>query len=124
MGIDFMGPFPPSSGNQYILVIVDYVSKWFEVVSLPSNVSRVVIKFIKKHIFTRFDTSRALISDGGKNFINNLVKNLLGKYDIHHKVSTTYHSQTSGQVEVFNREVKRILQKIVNTQRKDWPDKL
>ena len=104
------------------------MGKWVEAVALPSDDSRVVIKFIKKHIFTCFDTSRALISalisDGGKNFINNLVKNLLAKYDIHHKVSTTYHSQTSGQVEVFNREVKRILQKIVNTQRKDCPDKL
>lgn len=98
--------------------------KWVEAVALPSNDSRVMIKFIMKHIFMRFSTPRDFISDGGKNFINNLVKNLLGKYDIHHKVSTTYHSQTSGQVEVFNREVKRILQKIVNTQRKDWPDKL
>ncbi|XP_049391401.1 uncharacterized protein LOC125855708 [Solanum stenotomum] len=64
-GIDFMGPFLPSSGNQYILVVVDYVSKWVEAVSLPSNDSRVMIKFIKKHIFTRFSTPRAIISDGG-----------------------------------------------------------
>ncbi len=88
-GIDFMGPFPPSSGNQYILVAVDYVSKWIEVVALPSNDSRVVIKFIKKHLFTRFGTLRAIISDGGKNFINHLVKNLLAKYGIRHKVATT-----------------------------------
>lgn len=123
-GIDFMGPFPPSSGNQYILVAVDYVSKWVEVVALPSNDSRVVIKFIKKHIFTRFGTPRAIISDGGKHFINHLVKNLLAKYESRHKVATTYHPQTSGQVEVSNRKVKQILQKTVNAQRKDWSDKL
>ncbi|XP_049368993.1 uncharacterized protein LOC125833888 [Solanum verrucosum] len=63
-GIDFMGPFPPSSGNQYILVTMDYVSKWVEGVALLSNDSRVVIKFIKKHIFTQFGSPRAIISDG------------------------------------------------------------
>ena len=57
-GIDFMGPFPLSSGNQYILVVVDYMSKWVEAVALPLNESRVVIKFIKTHIFTHFGTPR------------------------------------------------------------------
>ncbi|KAH0723372.1 hypothetical protein KY285_005833 [Solanum tuberosum] len=122
--IDFMGPFPPSSGNQYILVVVDYVSKSVEAVAFPSNDSRVVIKFIKKHIFTRFGTPRAIISDGGKHFINYLVKNLLARYGIRHKVATAYHPQTSGQVEVLNREVKQILQKTMNVQRKDWSEKL
>ena len=68
-GIDFMGPFPKSCGNEYILVSIDYVSKWEEVVALPTNDVRVVIKFLKKHIFTRFGTLRALISDGGKHFV-------------------------------------------------------
>ena len=63
-GIDFMGPFPKSCGNEYILVSIDYVSKWIEAVTLPTNDARVVIKFLKKHIFTRFGTPRALISDG------------------------------------------------------------
>ena len=63
-GIDFMRPFPKSYGNEYILVVVDYVSKWVEAVGLPTNDARVVIKFLKKHIFTRFGTPRALISDG------------------------------------------------------------
>ena len=60
-----------SYGNEYILVAVDYVSKWVEIVALPTNGARVVIKFLKKHIFTRFGTPRALISDGGKHFCNN-----------------------------------------------------
>ncbi|XP_049410563.1 uncharacterized protein LOC125873740 [Solanum stenotomum] len=112
-GIYFIGPFPLSSGNQYILMVVDYVSKWVDVVTLPSNDSRVVIKFIKKHIFTRFGTPRAIISDGGKHFINHIVKNLLAKYGILHKVATAYHPQMSGEVEVLNKEVKQILQKTV-----------
>lgn len=64
-GIDFMVPFPSSYGNKYILVAVDYVSKWVEVVALKTNDGRVVVKFVKKHIFTRFGTPRAIISDGG-----------------------------------------------------------
>jgi len=123
-GIDFMGPFPPSNGNQYILVAVDYVSKWVEAVALPTNDAKVVLKFLKKHIFTRFGTPRAIISDGGTHFINQLVKNILAKYGVRHKVATAYHPQTSGQVEVSNREVKQILQKTVNAQRKDWAIKL
>ena len=123
-GINFMVFFPPSNGNLYIIVAVDYGSKCFEAICLPSHDSRAVIKFIKKHIFTCFNTPRAIISDGEKHFIKNLVKNILAKYGILHKVATTYHPQTSGQVEVSNREVKQILQKIMNAQRKHWSEKL
>ena len=73
-GIDFMGSFFKSYGNEYILVVVDYVCKWVETVALPTNDARVVIKFFKKHIFTRFVTSRALISDGGKHFLQHLTR--------------------------------------------------
>ncbi|XP_016571210.2 uncharacterized protein LOC107869164 [Capsicum annuum] len=64
-GIDFMGPFPPSKGNLYILMAVDYVSKWVEATASPTNDTRVVLKFVKKHIFSRFGTPRAIISDRG-----------------------------------------------------------
>ena len=50
-GIDFMGPFPSSAGNEYILVVVDYVSKWVEVVATPRNDVKAVEKFMKKNIF-------------------------------------------------------------------------
>lgn len=83
-----------------------------------------MVKYIKKHVFTHFGTPRALISDGGKNFINHIVKNLLGKYGVWHKVVTSYHPQISGQVEVSNREVKKILKKMVNEQRTNWYKKL
>ncbi|XP_015163284.1 uncharacterized protein [Solanum tuberosum] len=107
-----------------VFIFDKFRSYLVEVVALPKNDSRVVIKFIKKHIFTRFGTPRAIISDGGKNFINHLVKNLLAKYGIHYKVATSYHPQTSGQVEVSNSKVKQILQKTVNAHRKDWSEKL
>nr|XP_009797491.1 PREDICTED: uncharacterized protein LOC104243910 [Nicotiana sylvestris] len=123
-GIDFMGPFPYSNGHRYIMVGVDYVSKWVEATALPSNDAKVVVSFVKKHIFTRFGTPRVLISDGGMNFCNKLLNNVLAKYGVKHKVSTAYHSQTSGQVVVSNREIKQILEKMVSANRKDCAGKL
>ena len=123
-GLDFMGPFPPSFGNQYILVAVDYVSKWVEAVALPNNTSASVVKFVKKNIFTRFGVPRAIISDNGVHFQNAQFRNLLSKYGCRFKTGTTYHPQTSGQVEVSNRELKQILEKTVSSTRKDWAIKL
>ncbi|XP_070020654.1 uncharacterized protein [Nicotiana sylvestris] len=72
-GIDFMGPFPYSNDHRYILVAVDYVSKWVEVIAFPSNDAKLVVSFVKKHIFIRFGTPRVLISDGGTHFSNKLL---------------------------------------------------
>ena len=119
-----MGPFPSSFSNQYILVDVDYVSKWVEAVALQTNDAKVVIRFLKKNIFSRFGVPRAIISDGGTHFCNKLFEKLLSKYGVTHKIATPYHPQTCGQVEVSNREIKRILEKTVNASRKDWSLKL
>jgi hypothetical protein len=102
-GIDFMGHFPNSFGYLYILVAVDYVSKWVEAVSCKTNDHRVVVQFLKDTIFARFGTPRAIISDGGKHFCNRVFEQLMKKYCITHKVATPYHPQMSGQVEVSNR---------------------
>jgi hypothetical protein len=119
-GIDFMGPFPNSFGYLYILVDVDYVSKWVEVVACKTNDHRVVVQFLKDIIFSRFGTPRAIISDGGKHFCNRIFEQLMKKYCIMHKVATPYHPQTNGQMEISNREIKRILEKTMNPSRKDW----
>ncbi|KAH9781914.1 hypothetical protein KPL71_008676 [Citrus sinensis] len=116
-GIDFMGPFSPSFGHQYILVAVDYVSKWVEEIPCRTNDHKVVIGFLKSNIVSRFGF---LLSDGGAHFCNKAFKALLTKYSITHKVATPYHPQTSGQVEISNREIKHILEKTVRPDRKDW----
>ena len=81
---------------------MDYVSKWVEVVALPTNDAKVVVKFLKKNIFAQFGTPRAIISDGGSHFCNRHFEALLSRYGVKHRVASPYHPQTSGQVEVSN----------------------
>ncbi|CAN6723582.1 unnamed protein product [Malus baccata var. baccata] len=119
-GIDFMGPFPSSYGFTYILLAVDYVSKWVEAKATRTNDSKVVADFIRTNIFARFGMPRVIISDGGSHFCNRTIEVLLRKYSVTHKVSTPYHPQTNGQAEVSNREIKQILEKTVGPTRKDW----
>ncbi|KAK8947387.1 hypothetical protein KSP39_PZI006995 [Platanthera zijinensis] len=123
-GIDFMGPFVNSNGNLYILLAVDYVSKWVEAIATPKNDAKVVMKFLKSNIFSRFGTPRAIISNGGAHFCNMQFKSLLRKYGVTHKVALAYHPQTNGLAEVSNRKVKSILEKTVSATRKDWSQKL
>ncbi|CAN6544173.1 unnamed protein product [Malus baccata var. baccata] len=117
---NFIGPFPSSHGFVYILLAVDYVSKWVEARATRTNNSKVVADFVKTNIFARFGMPRVLISDGGSHFCNRTIEALLKKYGVTHKVATPYHPQTSGQAEVSNREIKQILEKTVGPNRKDW----
>ena len=89
-GIDFMGPFPSSVGNEYILVVVDYVSKWVEAMATARNDAKTVVKFIKKNIFSRFGVPRILISDGGSHFCNTQLQKVLGQYHVNHRVASPY----------------------------------
>ncbi|GKC52220.1 reverse transcriptase domain-containing protein [Tanacetum coccineum] len=123
LGIDFMGPFPSSRGNKYILVAVDYLSKWVEAKALPTNDARVVCRFLKS-LFARFGTPRAIISDRGTHLCNDQFAKVMLKYGVTHRISTAYHPQTSGQVEVSNRGLKHILERTVGGNRASWSDKL
>nr|GFA03132.1 reverse transcriptase domain-containing protein [Tanacetum cinerariifolium] len=108
-------------GNKYILVAVDYLSKWVEAKALPTNDARVVVKFLKS-LFSRFGTPRAIISDRGTHFCNDQFTRVMIKYGVTHRLATAYYPQTSGQVEVSNRGLKRILERTVgeNQHRAYW----
>jgi hypothetical protein len=84
-----------------------------------TNDTQVVIKLFKNYIFPRFGAPLLIISNGGSHFISRIFNNLLNKYGVKHKVVTPYHPQTSGQVEVSNREIKEIIEKTVSTSSKD-----
>ena len=90
-GMDFMGPLPSTFGNFYILLTVDYVSKWVEEKATRTNDSKVVLDFVKTNIFARFRTPRAIISDQGTHFYNRSMEALLRRYNITHKISRSYH---------------------------------
>nr|GEZ80836.1 reverse transcriptase domain-containing protein [Tanacetum cinerariifolium] len=98
-GIDFMGPFLNSKGNKYILVAVDYLSKWVEARRSPQMMPET-------------------------HFCNDQFAKVMSKYGVTHRLSTAYHPQTSGQVEVTNRGLKRILKRTVGENRASWTDKL
>nr|GEV10006.1 reverse transcriptase domain-containing protein [Tanacetum cinerariifolium] len=122
-GIDFMGPFLSSRGNKYILVAVDYLSKWVEAKALPTNDARVVCKFLK-NFFAQFGAPRAIISDRGTHFCNDQFTKVMQKYGVTHRQATPYHPQISGQVEVSSRGLKRIMERAVGENRASWSDKL
>ncbi|GJS69197.1 reverse transcriptase domain-containing protein [Tanacetum coccineum] len=123
----FYGTFPSSRGktNLYLVagLTVDYLSKWVEAKALPTNDARVVCKFLKS-LFARFGAPRAIISDRGTHFCNDQFAMVMLKYDVTHRLSTAYHPQTSGQVEVSNRGLKQILERPVGENRASWLDKL
>ncbi|CAM9000225.1 unnamed protein product [Rhodiola kirilowii] len=123
-GIDFMGPFPISCGYAYILVVVDYVSKWVEAKATKNDDAKTVVDFLRTNIFCRYGMPKAIISDQGSHFCNRVMAATLKHYHVHHRTSTAYHPQTNGQAEISNREIKGILEKMVKPTRKDWGQRL
>ena len=122
--IDFMGFFPPSFGNLYILLAVDYVSKWVEAIACPKNDANTVVGFIQRNIFSRYGALRTIISDEGRHVANKFFAKHLSRYGVRHAMGLAYHPQSNGQAEISTREIKNIMEKIVNTSRKDWSVKL
>ena len=114
-GIDFMGPFPSSFGNVYILLAMDYVSKWVEATTCPKNDANTVVGFLQRNILSRFGTPRIIISDEGSHFSNKVFEKLMNRYGIKHIMSLAYHPQTNGQVEISNRKIKKILENTVSS---------
>jgi hypothetical protein len=110
-GIDYMGPFPKSKNCEYILVAVDYVSKWVEAMPCRAVDAKHSKKMFHEIIFLRFGVPRMVISDGGKHFTERNFHQYLLKHGICHNVATLYHPQTSGQAEMSNKQIKNILQK-------------
>ena len=119
-----MGPFPSSFGNLYILLAVDYVSKWVEAIACPINDVSTMVRFIQRNTFSGFRAPRTIISDEGSHFANKVFAKLMRRYGIRHVMGLACHPQLNGQAEISNREIKKILEKTVNSRRKYWSIKL
>ena len=102
MGDRLHGTFSTFFGKEYILVAVDYVSKWEEAIPTRTNTHREVLRFVTRNIFSRYGCPRAIISDRGLHFNNAHFRALLKRYGVHHRVTTPYQPQANGQVEASN----------------------
>ncbi|RVW62082.1 Gag-Pol polyprotein [Vitis vinifera] len=123
-GIDIIGKISPksSSGHEFILVAIDYFTKWVEAASYARLTSSGVASFIRSHIICRYGVPHELISDRGVHFRAE-VDTLVQRYSIRHHRSSAYRPQTNGAVEAANKNIKRILRRMVETSR-DWSEKL
>ena len=108
----------------HILLDVDYTSKWVETISYRINDVNTMVGFIQRNILSRYRALRTIISDKGSHFANKLFAKLMRRYGIKHVMRLAYHPQSNGQVEIFNMEIKNILEKTINTSRKDGSLKL
>lgn len=120
--INFIGPFLNSHGHKFIFFAMDYISRWVEAQSLPSSDARVVLWFL--NIFSRFGALWAIIRDRGAHFCNSQFAKILRCYVISHHTSIVYYTQTSGQAEGSNRELRGIIEKTIVHHCKDWADQL
>ena len=103
---------------------MDYVSKWVEAITCPINDAKIVVGFIQRNILSRFEAPKTIIIDVGSHFANKLFAKLMSRYGVRHVMGLAYHPQSNGQAEISNREIKNILEKIVNESRKDWSTKI
>ena len=107
-----MGPFQRSGDAEFILVAVDYVSKWVEALSCRAADSKHAKKMFHEVIFPKFGTPRMVISDGGSHFIDKSFKQLLTKFGVKHNVATPYHPLTSGQAETSNKQIRTFYRRL------------
>ncbi|RDX62138.1 Retrovirus-related Pol polyprotein, partial [Mucuna pruriens] len=124
-GIDMIGPIEPKASNRhrFILVAIDYFTKWVEAESYTSVSRNVVSRFIKRNIVCRYGVPADIITDNGTNLNNKVIAELCGKFQIRHRNSMLYRPQMNGVVKAANKNIKRIIQKMVVTY-KDWHDML
>jgi transposase InsO family protein len=112
-------------GNcKYIIVVVDYVSKWVEARPCPTTAAQSWKKMFHDIIFPRFRVSKVVTSDGGSHFIDGNFRRYLKAQCVEHRIATPYHPQTSGQFETSNKQIKNIIQKTVHKIGRGWKEKL
>jgi transposase InsO family protein len=122
--IDFMGSFPNSEGYEYILVAIDYVSKWVGALPCQAVDALHSKRMFHEVIFPRYEVPRIVISDGGSHFIDRTFWKALMEVGVDHQIATPFHPRTSGQAETPNKQIKNILQKTMNQMGRSWRSKL
>jgi transposase InsO family protein len=124
-GIDVVGEIHPaaSNGHRYIMVAIDYFTKWVEATSYHTVTAAATEKFIRNNIITRYGVPYEIITDNGKNFVAKRLEDYLQQFRIQHHRSSPYRPQMNGAVEAANKNIIKILKKTVESGR-DWQEKL
>ena len=120
-GIDMIRAIEPKASNEhhFILVTIDYFTKWVEAASYASVTRNVVIRFIKKEIIYRYGLPRKIITDNATNLNNKMMKEMCEDFKIQHHNSMPYRPKMNGAVEAANKNIKKIVQKMIVSY-KDW----
>ena len=124
-GLDVIGPINPKASNEhrFILVAIDYFTKWVEVNSYAHVTQKVVKKFIERDLVYRYGLPAKLVTDNAQNFNGKMIAELCTKWKIKHLNSSPYRPKMNGAVEAANKNLKKIIQKMVVTY-KDWHEML
>lgn len=120
IGIDTVGTFPTSHGNNYILVATDYFTKWAETRAVPANTAKAVADFIREQIICRHGFPEVIVTDRGTNYTSNMIKELLSSMDCQHAKTSAYHPQSNGLCERINGVLVASLKNYVNEQHNNW----
>ena len=121
VGIDFLGPFPLTrSGNRYVLVAVDYLTRFAETQAVVTSDAQAVAEFFLHSIVLRHGAPQILISDRGRQFLSTLVQNFLRLCNTVHRPTTSYHPQCNGLTERLNGTLGTMLSMYVNSRHDNW----
>jgi len=121
IGIDYVGPLNRTiNGNRYIIVAMDYLTKWPEAKPVPEATAAETVKFVYEDIICRHGCPGRILTDRGTHFNNQLLNGILKKFQVEHLLSTPYHPQTNGLVERFNRTLIEALSKVATENLSEW----
>nr|KYP59536.1 Pol polyprotein [Cajanus cajan] len=123
--MDVIRPIEPkaSNGHRFILVAVDYFTKWVEAMSYANVTCKVVVNFVRKNIICHYGIPDKIITGNGSNLNNRMMTELCDSFKIQHHNSSPYRPKMNTIVEAANKNIKKIIQKMVVTY-KDWHEML
>ena len=123
--MDIIGPFLPRKGQcKFLLVGVDYFTKWIEAEPLATITAKKIQNFVWKNIIYRFGVPHTIVTDNGRQFIDRELANFYEGLNIRHVTSSVEHPQTNGQAESANKVILNELKKRLGVAKGKWPEEL
>nr|GEX76662.1 reverse transcriptase domain-containing protein [Tanacetum cinerariifolium] len=124
-GMDILGPLPPAMGGaKFVIVAIDYFTKWIKAKPLVKITSNELIRFVMDNIICRFGLSRIIITDNGAQLVNDPFKSWYGRFEIHQMNTTVEHPQANGLVERANTSLMEGIKTRLEREKSGWVDEL